>query len=199
MPLVVVAHVLFFEQIKFVGSEVVVVAKKPGDVHVFKSLRHVVVGGVPVVDKRTGSIFAGAVFAITAKLDCGAPPSDVQDVFVVGRNRHYVFVQTSPLAVYVIGGSELDVIGRQLVVEAVSTSVRHVTVSIGVACTPVKTVCPQCVCASQLTVVGRTTAVVIFRRVFVVRLCVLARSPRIAIVAQLIKNVFKLIFVFSAC
>ena len=69
VALIVVAHVLFLEQIQAVGTEVALVAEHLRQVVLAESVGQRVAGSVPVVDKVAGGVLTCAVFAVGSKLE----------------------------------------------------------------------------------------------------------------------------------
>ena len=65
--LVVVAHTLFFYEVKLVWSEILRVGEQFCHVHLPESVGQSVVFHIPVVDKLSGVVFPRSVFAISAQ------------------------------------------------------------------------------------------------------------------------------------
>ena len=69
-------------------------------------------------------------------------------------------------------------------------------VGVCIAHIPVQLVRLERMLSGKLCIIGGTTTIIIFCRLFIVRLCTDAVTLGIAIVAQLVKDVLQLIFVF---
>ena len=103
-----------------------------------------------------------------------------------------MLVELCPFPRDVVSSGQLYRSRFQCVVLQIASAVRHVAVGIRVAETPVQFIVVQRMLARELSVVCSAAAVVIFRRASVVVLFVHALSERVAVVAQLVEDVFHL-------
>ena len=105
--------------------------------------------------------------------------------------RNNLFVQFRELAIDFVTCSKHHSPPLQRIIDGIATTVRHPAISIGVAGTPVDLILLAGMFTCQLTIVGRTAAVIILSPYFIVRLGIDSGTIRITVRCQLIDNMFE--------
>ena len=160
---VTVAHRLYLQEVQLIRTEIIRVGEQLRHVHLSEPCRHLVVADIPVVDELAGAVGTRAIFAVSTHLQSRRECAKLKIVAVAHIGGDDVLIQLGELTVDLVTGGEHHRTLLQGIINGVATAVGHPAVSIGVAGAPGQFVVRTAMLTGQLSVIGRTAAVVILR------------------------------------
>ena len=116
-------------------------------------------------------------------------------VIVIKICRNNMFVELSKFARDVIAGAESEHTSVYCIVDKIATAVGNMAIGISITGTPVKNIMRQSVFSGNLRIESGTTAIIIFGTFFLISLRTDAIPKCVPVVAQLVEDVFQLVFV----